>query len=59
MLIDSARLVGRLAAMAVGVAMDSVYLGLALYSGVSALMILYSLAWYFRLVKHNQAKEDE
>ncbi len=59
MLIDSVRLVGRVAAMAVGVAMDSVYLGLALYSGVSALMTLYSLAWYIRLVKQNQAREDE
>jgi len=33
--------------------MDSVYVGLALYSGVSTLMILYSLLWYIRLVKRN------
>ncbi len=57
--IDSLRLVGRLAAMIVGVVMKDVYLGLALYSGVSALMILYSLMWYIRLVKKNQTKNDE
>jgi O-antigen/teichoic acid export membrane protein len=57
--IDSLRLGGRLAAMVAGVVMEDVYLGLALYSGVSALMILYSLMWYIRLVKKNQTKDDE
>ena len=53
MIIDSVRLAGRLGALVVGVVMDSVYVGLALYSGVSTLMILYSLLWYIRLVKKN------
>ena len=59
LLIDTIRLVGRGIALAIGVKMESVYLGLALYSGVSALMILYSLAWYIRLVKRNQISDDE
>ena len=57
--IDSIRLAGRLAGLVTGVVMESVYLGLALYSGVSAVMILYSLAWYIRLVKKNQKTDDE
>jgi O-antigen/teichoic acid export membrane protein len=57
--IDTIRLVGRGIALAIGVKMESVYLGLALFSGVSALMILYSLAWYIRLVKRNQISDDE
>lgn len=59
LLLDSIRLVGRLAAMVVGVVMENLYLGLALYSGVSALMILYSLIWYIRLVKKNQTMKNE
>jgi O-antigen/teichoic acid export membrane protein len=58
LLIDSIRLVGRLAAMVIGVVMEDVYLGLALYSGVSALLILYSLLWYIRLVKRNQTTDN-
>lgn len=57
--LDSVRLVGRLAAMIVGVVMEDLYLGLALYSGVSAITILYSLLWYIRLVKKNQSIENE
>lgn len=57
--LDSIRLVGRLAAMIVGVVMEDLYLGLALYSGVSAITILYSLLWYIRLVKKNQSIENE
>jgi O-antigen/teichoic acid export membrane protein len=53
MTIDGIRLLLRLAAMAAGVLADSVILGLALFSGVSTLMILYSLLWYIRLVKRN------
>jgi O-antigen/teichoic acid export membrane protein len=53
MIIDGIRLGLRLAALAVGVLTDSVILGLALFSGVSTLMILYSLLWYIRLVKRN------
>lgn len=59
LIIDGVRLLSRFAAMAVGVAMDSVYWGLALYSGVSALMIGYSLLWYIRLVKKNEIQKDE
>ncbi len=59
LLLDSIRLVGRLAAMIAGVVMENLYLGLALYSGVSALMILYSLIWYIQLVKKNQTTDDE
>lgn len=57
--LDSIRLAGRIGALAAGVALKSVYLGLALYSGVSAVMILYSLAWYIRLVKKNQIMNNE
>jgi len=53
MIIDGIKLVGRLGALAVGVALESVYLGLALYSGVSALVILISLLWYLKLLKEN------
>ncbi|MFH0757185.1 MAG: lipopolysaccharide biosynthesis protein [Bacteroidota bacterium] len=56
MVIDGIRLAVRLAALSVGVMMDSVYLGLALYSGVSTLMTLYSLTWYFRLIRMNNLK---
>lgn len=57
--IDSVRLGLRIVALVVGVVMDSVYLGLILFSGVSAFMILYSLLWYIRLVKQNQIKYNE
>ena len=59
LIIDSVRLGLRVAALVIGVVMESVYVGLALFSGVSALMILYSLMWYIRLVKKNQKKNDE
>lgn len=59
LIIDSVRLGLRVAALVIGVVMDSVYVCLALFSGVSALMILYSLLWYIRLVKKNQKKNDE
>jgi O-antigen/teichoic acid export membrane protein len=53
MLIDGIRLVLRVAALAAGVWMDSAMAALALFSGVSTLMILYSLLWYLRLVRKN------
>jgi O-antigen/teichoic acid export membrane protein len=53
MIIDGFKLVGRLVALLVGVAMENVYLGLALYSGISTLSILYSLFWYIRLTRKN------
>jgi len=58
LVIDSVRLLGRLGAMVAGVMMESVYLGLALYSGVSTLVILYSLLWYIRLVKKHANNEE-
>jgi len=56
LMIDSVRLTLRIVALAIGVLAGDVYLALALYSGVSAFMILYSLLWYIRLVKKNQRK---
>ncbi len=56
MIIDGFKLAGRLGAMIVGVMMDNVYVGLALYSGISTLIILYSLLWYIWLVKKNNPK---
>ena len=51
MIIDGVKLLARLGGLAVGVIMDSVYMGLILYSGLSTLVIAYSLIWYIRLVK--------
>ena len=51
MIIDGVKLVARLGGLIVGVIMDSVYMGLILYSGLSTLVIAYSLIWYIHLVK--------
>jgi len=51
MFIDGVKLLARLGGLAVGVIMDSVYMGLILYSGLSTMVIAYSLIWYIRLVK--------
>lgn len=51
MIIDAIKLVARLAGLVAGVIMENVYIGLGLYSGLSALIIGYSLLWYIRLVK--------
>lgn len=59
LIIDSIKLVLRLAALVAGVMVESVYLALALYSAVSTLVILFSLAWYTRLVKRNKTKDNE
>ena len=56
MIIDAVRLITRLGGLIVGVVLENVYIGLALYSGFSALLIGYSLLWYIRLVKKNQPK---
>jgi O-antigen/teichoic acid export membrane protein len=53
MLIDGVKLLGRVAGLAVGVWLENAYIGLALYSLASTLVILYSLLWYLRLVKEN------
>jgi O-antigen/teichoic acid export membrane protein len=51
MVIDGIKLLGRLGGLMVGVVMENVYLGLGLYSGISFLVIAYSLVWYIRLVR--------
>jgi len=58
MIIDGVKLVLRLAGLVVGVIMNNVYIGLALYSGLSTLVIAYSLIWYIRLVKNHPPGED-
>ena len=58
MIIDGVKLVARLGGLAVGVLMENVYLGLALYSGFSTIFIGYSLFWYLQLVKTNPPEED-
>lgn len=57
MTIDAVKLLARLAGLAVGVIMNNVYIGLALYSGLSTLIIGYSLFWYIRLVKNHPPGE--
>ena len=51
MIIDAIKLVARLGGLMVGVIMENVYIGLALYSGLSAIIIVYNLFWYLKLVK--------
>jgi len=58
MIIDGIKLVARLGGLAVGVIMENVYIGLALYSGFSTIIIGYSLFWYLQLVK-TAPPEDE
>jgi O-antigen/teichoic acid export membrane protein len=53
MIIDGIKLMARLGALAAGVVLKSVYVGLALYSGVSTVVILVSLFWYLKLLKEN------
>jgi O-antigen/teichoic acid export membrane protein len=58
MIIDAVKLVARLGGLVVGVIMENVYLGLALYSGLSTLIIAYSLFWYLQLVKNVPPADD-
>jgi O-antigen/teichoic acid export membrane protein len=51
MVIDGIKLLGRLGGLVVGVVLENVYLGLGLYSGISFLVIGYSLFWYIRLIR--------
>ncbi len=51
MIIDAVKLVLRFGALMIGVIQKDIFLALALFSGVSALSILYSLLWYLRLVR--------
>ena len=59
MIIDGVKLVARLVALMVGVIMENVYIGLALYSGLSTIIIGYSLFWYLQLVKTNPPVDDQ
>ncbi len=58
MIIDGVKLLARVGGLVVGVVMENVYIGLALYSGLSALSIGYSLLWYIRLLKINAPVEN-
>ena len=58
MIIDSIKLVARLGGLVVGVIMENVYIGLALYSGLSTIMIGYSLFWYLQLVKRDPPADE-
>jgi len=58
MIIDFLKLLGRGAGLAIGVVFENLYLGLALYSGFSALVIGYSLFWYLKLVKMNPPADE-
>ena len=51
LIIDGIKLMARLGGLIVGVILENVYIGLALYSGLSAIIIIYSLFWYLHLVK--------
>lgn len=52
MIIDGIRLIARLIALLIGIAQNSVYLALILYSGASTLMIGVNLVWYIQLAKN-------
>lgn len=54
MILDGIRMLARLAALAVGVVTENIYLALALVSGISALTIAYSLGWYISLIRRNE-----
>jgi hypothetical protein len=58
MIIDFLKLLARGAGLAVGVILENVYLGLALYSGFSTLIIGYSLFWYLKLMRMNPPADD-
>ena len=59
MIIDGIKLLARLGALIAGVILENVYIGLALYSGTSALIIGYSLFWYLQLVRNSPPAEDQ
>lgn len=58
MIIDGIKLVVRLGGLIVGVITENVYIGLALYSGLSSIVIGYSLWWYLQLVKKRPLAEN-
>jgi len=59
MIIDGIKLVARLGGLMVGVILENVYIGLALYSGLSTIIIGYSLFWYLQLVKTSPPADDQ
>jgi O-antigen/teichoic acid export membrane protein len=65
MIIDGIRLIFRLIGLAIGIAQNSIYLALVLYSGASTLMIGVNLIWYIRLAKklppndNTEAQKDD
>jgi O-antigen/teichoic acid export membrane protein len=59
MIIDGIKLLARLGGLAAGVILENVYIGLALYSGLSTIIIGYSLIWYLQLVKTDMPFEQE
>ena len=59
MIIDAVKLVARLGGLMAGVIMENVYIGLALYSGLSTLIIAYSLIWYLQLAKQAPPADDQ
>jgi O-antigen/teichoic acid export membrane protein len=59
MIIDGVKLVARLGGLVVGVILENVYIGLALYSGLSAIIIGYSLFWYLQLVKTKPPDDEQ
>jgi len=58
MIIDGIKLLVRLGGLIVGVITENVYIGLALYSGLSSIVIGYSLWWYLQLVKKRPLAEN-
>jgi len=59
MIIDAVKLVARLGGLVVGVILENVYIALILYSGLSTIIIGYSLVWYLKLVKTDPLAEDQ
>jgi O-antigen/teichoic acid export membrane protein len=59
MIIDAVKLVARLGGLVVGVILENVYIALALYSGLSTLIIGYSLFWYLKLVKTDPLNDEQ
>ena len=59
MIIDGVKLVARLGGLMVGVILENVYIGLALYSGLSAIIIVYNLFWYLQLVKTSPPADEQ
>jgi O-antigen/teichoic acid export membrane protein len=59
MIIDGVKLIARLGGLMVGVILENVYIGLALYSALSTIIIGYSLFWYLQLVKSSPPADDQ